>query len=192
MANTCIPGCGFHHLALRVRDFDKSYKFYTETLGFQLRTSWGEGDGRVALLDLGDGGYLELFAGRTTEEAQGIFWHVALKVDDVDAAYARAMAAGCEDTARRAKRCSVTARSRLPCVWRSSAVSTANFWNSSANSKINTKTPAKASSLAGVFCRILVAAGVRSAVHPQRCIATRYGVFIRSSGGSKPPPYAPL
>ncbi len=97
MANTCIPGCGFHHLALRVRDFDKSYKFYTETLGFRLRTAWGEGDGRVALLDLGDGGYLELFAGRTTEEAQGIFWHVALKVDDVDAAYARAMAAGCED-----------------------------------------------------------------------------------------------
>ena len=34
MANTCIPGCGFHHLALRVRDFDKSYKFYTETLGW--------------------------------------------------------------------------------------------------------------------------------------------------------------
>lgn len=94
MANEIIKGMGFHHIALKAKDFDASLKFYTEGLGMKFYTMWGEGDGRIAMLDLGDGGILELFAGGADDVAPGQYIHFALKVDDVDAAYATALAAG--------------------------------------------------------------------------------------------------
>ena len=93
MANELIKGMGFHHIALKAVDFDASLKFYTEGLGMKFYTQWGEGDGRIAMLDLGDGGILELFAGGA-EGANTNYIHFAMKVDDVDAAYATALAAG--------------------------------------------------------------------------------------------------
>ena len=92
MANEIIKGMGFHHIALKAVDFDASLKFY-EALGMKFYTQWGEGDGRIAMLDLGDGGILELFAGGA-EGANTNYIHFAMKVDDVDAAYATAIAAG--------------------------------------------------------------------------------------------------
>jgi catechol 2,3-dioxygenase-like lactoylglutathione lyase family enzyme len=63
MANKRIQGMGFHHIALKAKDFEASLKFYTEGLGMEFYTQWGEGDKRIAMLDLGDGSILELFAG---------------------------------------------------------------------------------------------------------------------------------
>ena len=95
MANEIIKGMGFHHIALKAADFDGAFKFYTEGLGMKFYTAWGEGDGKIAMLDLGDGGILELFAGGTEEsEANQRYIHFAVKVDDVDAAYATAIKAG--------------------------------------------------------------------------------------------------
>jgi glyoxylase I family protein len=89
---------GFHHIALRVRDFDATLRFYQDGLGFAYRFGWGEGDGRAAMLDMGDGNYLEVFAGSKRpagEDApEGALLHVALRTPDVDTAYARALAAG--------------------------------------------------------------------------------------------------
>ena len=94
MANDIIKGMGFHHVALKTADLDASIAFY-EKLGMKFYTSWGEGDGRIAMLDFGDGGILELFAGGTADEqANAKYIHFALKVDDVDAAYAKAIEAG--------------------------------------------------------------------------------------------------
>ena len=94
MANDIIKGMGFHHVALKTADLDASIAFY-EKLGMKFYTSWGEGDGRIAMLDFGDGGILELFAGGSAEEqANARYIHFALKVDDVDAAYAKAIEAG--------------------------------------------------------------------------------------------------
>ena len=93
MANEIIKGMGFHHVALKATNFEESFKFFTEGLGMKFYTQWGEGDGRIAMLDLGDGGILELFAGGA-EGPNTNYIHFAMKVDDVDAAYATAIAAG--------------------------------------------------------------------------------------------------
>ncbi len=94
MANEIIKGMGFHHVALRAVDFEASLKFYTEGLGMKYYSGWGEGNGRIAMLDLGDGGILELFAGGEGEAVNNRYIHFAMKVDDVDAAYEVAIKAG--------------------------------------------------------------------------------------------------
>jgi catechol 2,3-dioxygenase-like lactoylglutathione lyase family enzyme len=67
----------------------------------KLCLEWGEGDGRGAMLDMGDGAILELFAGgtgRNDEPAEnkkaGRFFHLAITTDNTDAAYEAALAAG--------------------------------------------------------------------------------------------------
>jgi len=94
MANKVIPGLGFHHIALKAHDFEESLKFYTEGLGMQQVAAWGEGDGRIVMLDIGDGTILELFAGGAEHAEVGRYMHLALKCDDVDAAFAAAVKAG--------------------------------------------------------------------------------------------------
>ena len=94
MANTVIQGLGFHHAALKCPDLEQSIAFY-EKLGMKFYTSWGEGDGRIAMLDIGDGGILELFAGGTeAETTDPKYIHLALKTDDVEGAYRTALKAG--------------------------------------------------------------------------------------------------
>jgi len=100
--NPLIAGCGFHHVAIRVADFDATLRFYIEALGFRKAVEWGEGDGRACMLDTGDGNYLEVFAGarRAAGEAppDGAIIHFALRTRDCDAALERARAAGAEVT----------------------------------------------------------------------------------------------
>jgi len=97
--NRVIGGGGFHHVAIRVHDFDASVKFYTEVLGFTERVRWGEGNGRGILLDTGDGNYLEIFAGGAPgTKPEGAFLHLALRTDNVDKAIEVARAAGMEVT----------------------------------------------------------------------------------------------
>lgn len=103
--NDAIAGGGFHHIAIRAYDFDASLRFYTEGLGFTRRYGWGvdgradgERDSRAALLDTGDGNYLELFAGGTRPHGSAppeeVVLHFALRTTDTDAATERARQAG--------------------------------------------------------------------------------------------------
>lgn len=73
-------------------------RFYEKGFGFVRRFGWGEGDSRAAMLDTGDGNYLEIFAGSRRpagdDAPEGALLHFALRTPDVDAAYARALAAG--------------------------------------------------------------------------------------------------
>jgi glyoxylase I family protein len=97
--NDLIGGGGFHHIAMRVQDFDASLKFYIEGLGFAPKAAWGQGDRRAAMLDTGDGNYLELFAGgQDGPKPEGAVVHFALRTTDVDGAIERARAAGAEVT----------------------------------------------------------------------------------------------
>lgn len=97
--NEKIGGGGFHHVAIKVRDFDASVQFYTQGLGFSERVSWGEGDRRAVMLDTGDGDYLEIFAGGSVEpKPEGSIIHMAFRSNDVDKAIEAARAAGAEVT----------------------------------------------------------------------------------------------
>lgn len=97
MPNEKIKGLGFHHIGLKVGNFEKSIDFYVNGLGMKKYASWGDGDGRIQMLQIGDGGILELFAGGGDHlSAAGKWIHFAMKVDDVDAAYSAALAAGAE------------------------------------------------------------------------------------------------
>ena len=96
--NQTLGGGGFHHVAIRVRDFEASVRFYTQALGFVEKTRWGDGDKRGVMLDTGDGNYLEIFAGATGPAPEGPIIHFAIRTTDTDAACARAKAAGAEVT----------------------------------------------------------------------------------------------
>ena len=104
--NRVLSGAGFHHIALRARDFDKSLAFYTDGLGFPVAHQWGEGDKRIALLDIGDGNYVELFAsapGQSPELGDDVpapwpYFHLAFRSTDVDADIAHVRALGCPIT----------------------------------------------------------------------------------------------
>jgi glyoxylase I family protein len=90
---------GFHHVAIRARDFEKTVRFYEEGLGCVRRFGWGEGDTRAALMDVGDGNYVEIFCGRGDEEVpEGGVIHFALRTEDPDACFERAVAAGATPT----------------------------------------------------------------------------------------------
>ena len=61
MANEIISGLHFHHIALKCSDIEKSLTMY-KALGMKEVMRWGEGDGLVVMLDIGDGSRMELFA----------------------------------------------------------------------------------------------------------------------------------
>lgn len=96
--NNIIKGMGFHHIALRCKDFDKSMQFY-KALGCVVAAAWGTAPHCSALIDLGDGGHIELFSDgagvKTESDTQSGEWlHLALACDDPDAAFETAVAAG--------------------------------------------------------------------------------------------------
>ncbi len=96
--NTKIPGMAIAHLALRASDIDRSIKFYTE-LGMEPYLAWGDGAKRIQMLKFGGGaGILELFNEgpeiKVVGEYAGKYTHFAYAVEDVEAAYNTALAAG--------------------------------------------------------------------------------------------------
>ena len=97
--NKKIMGCGFHHLSMKVKNLNESIKFYTEGLGFVERFSWGVEPKRTVLLDTGDGNYFEISQGDPDQVYEdGVFGHIALRVDDCKAALENARKAGAEVT----------------------------------------------------------------------------------------------
>ena len=96
--NNKVPGAGSHHIALSSARFDESIRFYTEGLGMKPVAFWGEGEGRSALLDIGDGSHVEIFANGTSEASKTErFVHFAIRTSDPDAAFSNALAAGARE-----------------------------------------------------------------------------------------------
>ena len=95
--NKILGDGGIHHFALRVKDFEKSIRFYSDILGCVEKVRWNDPPKRIALLDTGNGSYVELFESATTPpKAEDAFWHIAFRVADADGALERCRSAGCE------------------------------------------------------------------------------------------------
>lgn len=95
MSNELIKGLKFHHIGLKCKDLEKSVKFYTEALGMKHYAKWGEGDSKIVMLSIGDGGIFELFAGGGDEYSEKGKWiHLAMEVCDVEAAFEQAVSHG--------------------------------------------------------------------------------------------------
>jgi catechol 2,3-dioxygenase-like lactoylglutathione lyase family enzyme len=95
-----------HHVGLTVADIERSQAWYGKALGFELQLGFElPGGVRGAMLRTAGGARIELF--EVPGAAEGLSWadpaaamrqrgfgHVALEAADLDATYARAIAAG--------------------------------------------------------------------------------------------------
>ncbi|MCW3992612.1 MAG: VOC family protein [Candidatus Bathyarchaeota archaeon] len=74
----------FDHIGIYVTDMERSLRFYTEVLGFQVRRRLSVGESLFAVLDVG-GGLLELIQHPGAVEApRGRWSHVAFHIEDYD------------------------------------------------------------------------------------------------------------
>lgn len=89
-----------HHVAVNCTDLERSVGFYTEGLGLEAAHRWDAPPmvSAAAFLPVGDGSWIELFAGGEAgglrgQQAAGLT-HLAIAVDDVRAAFDALVAAG--------------------------------------------------------------------------------------------------
>src|SRR5436190_23740688 len=86
---------GFHHVAIRSADFDRTVEFYREVMGLPLKTSWTGSKGRAALIEISSGSYIEVFEWEPTSmTGEPAILHFSFRTDDVDGMTERARAHG--------------------------------------------------------------------------------------------------
>ena len=75
---------GFHHVAMRVMDFENVVEFYTQGLGYTKGIYWGDGDSRAQMIDLGNDNFIEIFSGgnEISDAVNNGLLHIALRSDD--------------------------------------------------------------------------------------------------------------
>lgn len=97
--NTILGGGGFHHVCLKTRNWDATRRFYCDTLGFTEKIAWRSAPQRAAMLDAGDGNYLEVFEDLAYDPApNGALLHLALRTTRLDDVAARVREAGAKIT----------------------------------------------------------------------------------------------
>lgn len=85
---------GFHHIGLKYTDLQRSLDFY-RALGLTEVVRWGEVGNEIVMLEMKDGGRIELLPNGGDEySVMGKWLHFAVKTEDVDGMYEKALAAG--------------------------------------------------------------------------------------------------
>ena len=95
--NTTTPGCGFHHISIHTQKFDEAMRLYRDVLGMQVRIQFDRDTQRFALLDMGDGSFVELSMNSKEEESSSPgnpLAHFALATHDVRGVIEKLRAAG--------------------------------------------------------------------------------------------------
>ncbi len=89
------------HVTINVTDMEAAEAFYRDALGLTKLQDVDMGDHELHYFDLGDGQLLELIWYKDAQpeihpdvKTKGIFRHLALAVDDLDAVYRRIIAHG--------------------------------------------------------------------------------------------------
>ena len=89
----------FHHVSLKVKDFDKVVNFYKDVLGLKEKITWTMKDAPAAMLQMDDGGIVEVFGGNTdADEANARWGHLCIAVDDVPGTYKKAIEYGAKSS----------------------------------------------------------------------------------------------
>lgn len=95
----CALISGFHHVCIKTRDWDRTMSFYQNTLGFVEKIAWRAAPQRAAMLNAGDGNYLEVFEDLAYEAAaNGAVIHFALRTSHLDEVAERVRATGAKIT----------------------------------------------------------------------------------------------
>ncbi|MSU47573.1 MAG: VOC family protein [Opitutus sp.] len=95
--NSILGSGGFHHVCIKTREWDRAVAFYRDVLGCTEKIVWNLGGTvrRAAMLDTGDGNYIEIFEDPDYAPApNGSVVHIALRTTRLDAVAARVRAAG--------------------------------------------------------------------------------------------------
>jgi glyoxylase I family protein len=102
--DTIVKTCGLHHITVQTRDWEASLRLYRDVLAMQVVAEFGPEDGRMMLLDVGDGSHIELIAPKADTPAVGSpadpdpLVHLALATSDAAASLEPVREAGYEVT----------------------------------------------------------------------------------------------
>ena len=97
--NPILGGGGFHHVCVTTRNWDRTMKFYQETLGCTVKISWRQAPQRAIMLDVGDGNYMEVFEDlQLTPGPTGPVAHICLRTTRLNEVTERVRAAGAKIT----------------------------------------------------------------------------------------------
>lgn len=78
--NPILGETGFHHVAVKTRDWDATLRFYREGLGCTEKITWAEAPIRAGMFDLGSGSYIEVFEDLNWSPAPlGPIFHFAVR-----------------------------------------------------------------------------------------------------------------
>ncbi|AJA48274.1 glyoxalase-like domain-containing protein [Clostridium pasteurianum DSM 525 = ATCC 6013] len=93
--NEKILSKGVHHIALKVKNFDNTIKFYTEGLGFKKYLCWEQNGNRVSFLSAGGNSFIQIFEDDSKEDiSNATYTHMAFYTKNCEEAIKAAKNAG--------------------------------------------------------------------------------------------------
>ncbi len=84
----------FHHVALNVHNIEQSTNFYTNVFGMKIFGRWKHIDKNIVMLEIPQGGFLELHEVIDDFKSSDQFWHISFSPKDINDCYKLALEHG--------------------------------------------------------------------------------------------------